>query len=46
MLGCSSSGSRPGALGWAAWRVVANGFAKKIARSVKNAPKPSSTAVA
>ena len=45
MLGCSSSGSRP-APSAGGDAVVVNGFAKKIARNVKNALNPSRTAVA
>ena len=45
MLGCRSRGSRPApSAGGVA--VVVNGFAKNTASDVKNAPKPSSTAVA
>ena len=45
MLGCSSSGSRP-APSAGGLALVANGLAKNAASEVKNAPKPSSTAVA
>ncbi len=45
MLGCRSSGSRP-APSVGGLPVVANGFAKNIVIEVKNAPNPSSTAVA
>ena len=45
MLGCSSSGSSP-APSVGGFALVANGLAKNTASEVKNAPKPSSTAVA
>ena len=45
MLGWRSSGSRPAPSTGAGW-VVANGLARKIVIDAKNAPNPSSTAVA
>ena len=45
MLGCSSSGSRP-APSTGGRALVANGLAKNTVSEMKNAPKPSSTAVA